>query len=99
MRSPAHNLSPNPATPSQKKRRIPPCAPVNASQPNSLQQLARQPLVPVQDKYSSMAALKPIVSKTLRSTRQFADLNRCIPVKLSAAYAEIESYQHLRQLG
>jgi D-alanyl-D-alanine carboxypeptidase len=61
MRSPAHNPAANLATPSQKKHGIPPCAPVNASQPNSLQQLARQHSAPLQDKYSSIATLKPLI--------------------------------------
>ena len=90
MRSPARNPAANPATPSQGNREIPPCAPVNSSQPNYVQQLARQHSVPVQDKYSSIASLKPIISEALQATRQIVHFHRCMHVKLSAAYAEIE---------
>src|SRR5271157_1623510 len=40
-----------PSSPSQEKCEISPCTPVNASKPNSLQQLATQQPAPVQDKY------------------------------------------------
>jgi hypothetical protein len=55
----------NPSSPSPEKSEIPSCTPVNASQTHSLQQLATQQSVPVQDKYSSIFALKAIISKVL----------------------------------
>jgi len=54
-------------SPSPEKSEIPPCTPVNASQPHSLQQLARQQPAPVQDKHFSIATLKAIISKALRA--------------------------------
>src|ERR1035437_6185182 len=42
--------SPNPSNPSPGKSEISPCTPVNASQPHSFQQLARQQPAPVQVK-------------------------------------------------
>jgi len=59
--------SPNPSGPSQGKSEISSCAPVNASQPHSLEQLATQQPVPVQDKYSSISTLKTIITKALPS--------------------------------
>ena len=56
-----------PPTPSPEKSEISPCTPVNASQPHSLQQLARQQPVPVQVKHFSIATLKAIISKALRA--------------------------------
>jgi hypothetical protein len=56
-----------PSGPSPGKSEIPPCTPVNASQPHYPQQLAAQKPVPVQDKYSSIASLKSIISKALRA--------------------------------
>jgi hypothetical protein len=55
----------NPPSPSPEK--TPPCTPVNASQPNSPQQLATQKPAPVQDKYTCKETLKSIISKVLRS--------------------------------
>jgi hypothetical protein len=63
-RAAAAATSPNP---SPEKSEIPPCTPVNAIQPNSLQQLARQKPAPVQDKYSSIASIKAFIAKALRS--------------------------------
>jgi len=57
--------SPNPSSPYQEKGGNPPCTPVNASQPNSPQQLARHQPTSVQDKYSSIATLKAMISKAL----------------------------------
>jgi hypothetical protein len=57
----------NPSGLTTEKSEISSCAPVNASQPHSLQQLATQHPAPVQDKYSSISALKSIISKALRS--------------------------------
>ena len=57
----------NPSSPSPEKSEIPSCTPVNSSQPHSLQQLARLQPVSVQDKHSSIATLKSIISKTLRA--------------------------------
>jgi hypothetical protein len=57
----------NSSSPSPEKSEIPSCTPVNASQPHSLQQLARLQPVSVQDKYSSIETLKSIISKTLRA--------------------------------
>ena len=59
-------------SPSPEKSEIPLCTPVNASQPNSLQQLARQQPAPVQDKHSSITTLKAIISKALRAIPQNA---------------------------
>jgi len=59
--------SPNPSSPSPEKSEISPCTPVNTSQPHSLQQLARQQPAPVQVKHFSIATLKAIISKALRS--------------------------------
>jgi hypothetical protein len=50
---------------SPKNAKISPCTPVNASQPHSLQQLATQQSVPVQDKYSSISTLNFFISKAL----------------------------------
>jgi hypothetical protein len=55
----------NPPTPSPEKSEIAPCTPVNASNQHSLQQLAGQHPASVQDKYSSKATLKSIISKVL----------------------------------
>ena len=57
----------NPSSPSTEKSEISPCTPVNASQPHSLQQLARLQPVSVQDKHSSIVTLKSIISKALRA--------------------------------
>ena len=57
----------NPSSPSPEKSEILPCTPVNASKPHSLQQLARQQPVSVQDKHSSIATIKSIISKAFRS--------------------------------
>jgi hypothetical protein len=57
----------NPSSPSPEKSEIPSCMPVNASNQHSIQQLATQQPVPVQDKHSSIATLKTIISKTLRA--------------------------------
>jgi hypothetical protein len=57
--------SPNPSGPSTGKSGISSCAPVNASQPYSLQQLATQQPVLIQSKYSSISTLKAIISKAL----------------------------------
>jgi hypothetical protein len=65
--APPAATSPNPPTPSPEKTEIPPCTPVNTTNQLSLQQLARQQPAPVQDKYFSIAALKSIISKALRS--------------------------------
>jgi hypothetical protein len=65
--APPAAASPNPPTPSPEKSEIPPCTPVNTINQLSLQQLARQQPAPVQDKYFSIAALKSIISKALRS--------------------------------
>jgi hypothetical protein len=59
--------SPNPSNPSPGKSEISPCTPVNASQPHSFQQLARQQPAPVQVKHFSIATLKAIISKALRA--------------------------------
>ena len=65
--APPAAMSPNPSSPSPEKSEISPCTPVNASQPHSLQQLARQQPVPVQVKHFSIATLKAIISKALRA--------------------------------
>jgi hypothetical protein len=57
----------NPASPSTGKSEIPPCTPVNASQPHSLQQPTRQQPASLQDKHSSIFILKTIISKLLRA--------------------------------
>ena len=59
--------SPLPPTPSPGKSEIPPCTPVNANNQFSNQQLTGQPPASVQDKYSSIATLKAIISKALRA--------------------------------
>ena len=56
-----------PSSPSPEKSEISPCTPVNANHPVSIQQLAGQQPASVQDKYSSIAALKSIISKVLRA--------------------------------
>jgi hypothetical protein len=58
----------NPSSPSPEKSEISPCTPVNASQPHYLQQLTKLQPVSVQDKHSSIATLKSIISKALRAT-------------------------------
>jgi hypothetical protein len=65
--APPAAASPNPSTPHPppEKSEISPCTPANASQPHSLQQLARQQPAPVQDKHFSIATLKAIISKVL----------------------------------
>jgi hypothetical protein len=60
-------ISPAPPIPSPEKNKIPPCTPVNPSNPQSQQQLARLEPPPVQDKYFSIATLKAIISKALRA--------------------------------
>ena len=65
--APPAATSPNPSSPSPGKNEIPPCTPVNASNQHPIQQLARLQPVSVQDKYSSIATLKSIISKALRS--------------------------------
>ena len=59
--------SPNPSCPTLEKSEISPCTPVNTSQPHSFQQLTRQQPAPVQVKHFSIATLKAIISKALRS--------------------------------
>jgi hypothetical protein len=56
-----------PSSPSPETSEISPCTPVNAGNPHSLQQLARQQPAPVQDKHFSITTLKAIISKALRS--------------------------------
>jgi hypothetical protein len=65
--APPAATSPNPSSPSPENSEILPCTPVNASQPHSLQQLARQQPAPVQVKHFSIAILKAIISKALRA--------------------------------
>jgi hypothetical protein len=65
--SPLTTTSPNPSGPSPEKPEISSCTPVNASQPHSLQQLAPQQPAPKLDKYSSISALKAIITNTLTS--------------------------------
>jgi hypothetical protein len=65
--APPAATSPNPSGPSPEKCEIPSCAPVNASQPHSLQQLATQQPLPVQDKYPSISTLEAIIPNALRS--------------------------------
>ena len=67
--APAINpLSPSlPSSPSPETSEISPCAPVNASQPHSLQQLARPQPASVQDKHFSIPALKDLISKALQA--------------------------------
>jgi hypothetical protein len=88
--APSAATSPNPSGPPPGKSDISPCMPVNASQPHSLQQLARQKPVPVQDKYFSITTLKSIISKALRDILQIVYFKRCTPVKPPAGYAEIQ---------
>ncbi|MGA2674949.1 MAG: hypothetical protein ABSE99_17175 [Terracidiphilus sp.] len=79
--APAATPAINPPSPSPEKCEIPPCTPVNANHPVSIQPLAGKQPAPVQDKYSSIAALKTLISKALRVIRQVAHCNRCTPVK------------------
>jgi hypothetical protein len=79
----------NPPSPSPGKNEISPCTPVNASKPHSLQQLARQQPVPVQDKHFSIATLKVIISKALRAIPWIVHFNRCTPVKPPPEETEI----------
>ena len=65
--APPAATSPTPPTPSPEKSKISPCTPVNASQPHSLQQLARQQPAPVQHKHFSINTLKAIISKALQA--------------------------------
>jgi hypothetical protein len=65
--APPAAASPNPSSPSPGRSEISHSRPANASQPLSLQQLARQQPASVQDKYSSIATLKAIISKALRA--------------------------------
>jgi hypothetical protein len=65
--APPAGTSPNLSSPSPEKSEISPCTPVNASQPHSPQQLATQKPVPVQDKHSSIATLKAVISNALRA--------------------------------
>jgi hypothetical protein len=65
--APPAAATPTPSGPSPEKCKISSCTPVNDSQPHSLQQLAPQQPVPIQDKHSSISALKAIISKALRS--------------------------------
>ena len=65
--APPAATSPNPPTPSPEKSEIPPCTPVNTINQLSLQQLARQQPVPVQDKYFSIPTVKAIISKVLQA--------------------------------
>jgi hypothetical protein len=58
----------NPANPSPEKSGIPHCTPASANNHLSIQQFARRKSVPVQDKHSSIAALKMLISKALRAT-------------------------------
>jgi hypothetical protein len=69
--TPAINLPgpSRPSRPSPGKSGILPCTPVNASQPISIQQLAKQNTAPMQNKYFSIATLKAIISNTLRAFR------------------------------
>ena len=60
--TPAINLP----SPSPGKSEISPCTPVNADNPASIQQLARQQPVPVQDKYFSIPTVKAIISKVFQ---------------------------------
>jgi len=53
--------------PSPQKSEISPCTLVNANNQVSIQRLAEQQPVPVQDKYFSIAALKSIISKASRA--------------------------------
>ena len=65
--APPAATSPNPPAPSPEKSEISPCTPVNASNPPSPQQLARQQPASVHHKYFSIATLKAIISKALRA--------------------------------
>jgi hypothetical protein len=62
--STATSSSSSPLSP--RSTEISPCTPVNTSQPNSLEQLARQNLSPIQDQYFSIQTLKSIISKVLK---------------------------------
>ena len=59
--APPAATSPNPSSPSPGKNEIPPCTPVNASQPHPLQQLVGHQPASVQDKYFSIPTLKTII--------------------------------------
>ncbi len=66
--APAPANLPNPpmqSDPATGTFKIAPCTPVNAGQPDCLQQLASLQLLPVQDKYSRIRALKALISKLL----------------------------------
>jgi hypothetical protein len=54
-----------PASPSPGQSEISLCTPVNANNPVSIQQLAKQQPAPVQDKHFSIIILKAIISKAL----------------------------------
>jgi hypothetical protein len=66
--APSAATCPNPSSPSGEKSEISPCTPVNASQPHSLQQLARRQPASVQDKHVSIAILKALIAKRLRTS-------------------------------
>jgi hypothetical protein len=87
--APPAATSPATPSPSPEKCEISPCTPVNASQPHSSQQFARQQPASVQDKYFSIPTLKAIISKALRAIPKIARFNRCTPVKHPAGYTEI----------
>jgi len=78
-----------PPSPSQEGDEISPRSPVNVSQPNYLQQLARQKPASVQDKYLSIATLKDLIAKTLGPISQNAHFNRWTPAKPPPESTEI----------
>jgi hypothetical protein len=69
----------NPPTPSPERSEIPPCKPVNASNPLSIQQVAGPQTVPMQRKHFSISTLKAFISNALRAIRR-ALISRPVPL-------------------